>query len=114
MREKSFLRLSKTNALCNLCHWDLHNNAMYVVQIFLHHPAASVIDVVSGLPLMTSYENLLGFCIVYGIFAGGIPGNGPMVYAESFQDELASSMGLASIGRALAALSLGPLASKCI
>ncbi len=51
---------------------------------------------------------------MYGIFAGGIPSNGPMVYSESFKEDLESAMGLASIGRALAALSLGPLASNFI
>jgi hypothetical protein len=62
--------------------------------------------------MFESFSALVGACCIYGIFAGGIPGNGPMVYAESFKEDLASAMGLASIGRALAALSMGPLASK--
>jgi MFS family permease len=58
--------------------------------------------------LVTNFSGLLACCIVYGIFASGIPGNGPLVYTESFQD-VASAMGLASIGRSLAAFSMGPL-----
>jgi hypothetical protein len=49
--------------------------------------------------------------ILYGIFAGGMPGNGPLVYKEAFKDDFVSAMGLSSIGRALAALSTGPLTS---
>ena len=49
-----------------------------------------------------------------GIFAGGMPGNGPLVYSEDFQKDLPSAMGIASIGRALAALSMGPVSSMSI
>ena len=67
-----------------------------------------------SLPFCQSYECVMASSVFYGFFAGGIPGNGPMVYSESFKKDLASSQGLASIGRALAALSMGPLASKYI
>ena len=63
------------------------------------------------LPFCQSFNTVLAACVAYGIFAGGIPGNGPMVYSESFKDDLPSAMGIASIGRALSALSMGPLAS---
>ena len=63
------------------------------------------------LPFCQSFNTVLAACIFYGIFAGGIPGNGPMVYSESFKEDLPSAMGIASIGRALSALSMGPLAS---
>ena len=43
-----------------------------------------------------------------------MPGNGPLVYSEDFQKDLPSAMGIASIGRALAALSMGPVSSKSI
>ena len=67
-----------------------------------------------SLPFCQSYECVMASSVFYGFFAGGIPGNGPMVYSESFKKDLASSQGLASIGRALAALSMGPLASNPI
>ena len=57
---------------------------------------------------VNSFIGLLSCCIIYGIFASGIPGNGPLVYTESFQD-VASAMGLASIGRSLASFSMAPL-----
>ena len=53
-------------------------------------------------------------CVIYGIFAGGMPGNGPLVYSEDFQKDLPSAMGIASIGRALAALSMGPVSSMSL
>ena len=53
-------------------------------------------------------------CVIYGIFAGGMPGNGPLVYSEDFQKDLPSAMGIASIGRALAALSMGPVSGMSI
>ena len=65
-----------------------------------------------SLPFCQTYECVMASSVFWGFFAGGIPGNGPMVYSESFKKDLASSQGLASIGRALAALSMGPLASK--
>ena len=65
-----------------------------------------------ALPFFKSFESIMGVCVLYGIFAGSVPGNGPLVYSEDFQKDLPSAMGLASIGRAVAALSLGPLASK--
>ena len=43
-----------------------------------------------------------------------MPGNGPLVYSEDFQKDLPSAMGIASIGRALAALSMGPVAGMSI
>ena len=58
------------------------------------------------LPFCQTFNTVLAACIFYGIFAGGIPGNGPMVYSESFKEDLPSAMGIASIGRALSALSL--------
>lgn len=64
------------------------------------------------IPFFKNFQSLLAACVIYAIFAGSVPGNGPMVYSEDFKDDLASAMGLASIGRALAALSMGPLASK--
>ena len=65
-----------------------------------------------SLPFCQTYECVMASSVFWGFFAGGIPGNGPMVYSESFKKDLASSQGLASIGRALAALSMGPLASR--
>ena len=67
-----------------------------------------------ALPFCQTYECVMASSVFWGFFAGGIPGNGPMVYSESFKKDLASSQGLASIGRALAALSMGPLASNPI
>ena len=67
-----------------------------------------------ALPFCQTYECVMASSVFWGFFAGGIPGNGPMVYSESFKKDLASSQGLASIGRALAALSMGPLASNLI
>ena len=64
------------------------------------------------LPLCTNYASLIAACVVYGIFAGGVPGNGPLVYSEDFKKDFPSAMGLASIGRGMAALSMGPLNSK--
>jgi len=61
------------------------------------------------LPFMKTYNELIIGCVIYGIFAGGMPGNGPLVYSEDFQKDLPSAMGIASIGRALAALSMGPV-----
>jgi hypothetical protein len=43
-----------------------------------------------------------------------MPGNGPLVYSEDFQKDLPSAMGIASIGRALAALSMGPVAGMSL
>ena len=63
---------------------------------------------------METRSTLTVGCVIYGIFAGGLPGNGPMVYSEDFADDLPSAMGIASIGRALAALSMGPLACKLL
>ena len=57
---------------------------------------------------LKDFSTLLVCCMVYGIFASGVPGNGPLVYKESF-DDMASAMGLASIGRAVASFSMGPL-----
>ena len=67
-----------------------------------------------ALPFCQTYECVMASSVFWGFFAGGIPGNGPMVYSESFKKDLASSQGLASIGRALAALSMGPLASNLL
>ena len=51
--------------------------------------------VMIGLPFCESFESLIAVCVFYGFFAGGIPGNGPMVYAESFKNDLPSAMGIA-------------------
>jgi hypothetical protein len=40
---------------------------------------------VLGLTLADSYGSIMAVSIVYGTFAGGMPGNGPLVYKESFQ-----------------------------
>ena len=62
----------------------------------------------------SKYSLFIIGCVIYGIFAGGMPGNGPLVYSEDFQKDLPSAMGIASIGRALAALSMGPVSSMSI
>lgn len=90
----------------------------FIQRLFCQQPrrmlyAISVIGIGSVmivLPFEKYYNGIVVACVLYGIFAGGIPGNGPMVYSESFREDLPSAMGLASIGRALAALSMGPLA----
>ena len=41
-----------------------------------------------------------------------MPGNGPLVYSEDFKKDLPSAMGIASIARGLAALTMGPVSSK--
>jgi len=63
------------------------------------------------LPFMKTYNELVIGCIIYGIFAGGMPGNGPLVYSEDFKKDLPSAMGIASIGRGLAAFTMGPVSN---
>ena len=46
------------------------------------------------LPFMKTYNELVIGCIIYGIFAGGMPGNGPLVYSEDFKKDLPSAMGI--------------------
>ena len=62
----------------------------------------------------SKYSLFIIGCVIYGIFAGGMPGNGPLVYSEDFQKDLPSAMGIASIGRALAALSMGPVSGMSV
>lgn len=64
------------------------------------------------LPFMENYDQLIIGCVIYGIFAGGMPGNGPLVYSEDFKKDLPSAMGIASIGRGFAAITMGPVTSK--
>ena len=64
------------------------------------------------IPFMKTYNELIIGCIIYGIFAGAMPGNGPLVYSEDFKQDLPSAMGIASIARGLAALTMGPVSSK--
>ena len=42
-----------------------------------------------------------------GVFAGGIPTNLPLVFRESFPNDYDSSLGIANIGRGIAAVAFG-------
>ena len=59
---------------------------------------------------MKTYEAMIGGCVVYATFVGGVPGNGPLMFSEDYKEELASALGIASLGKSLAALTMGPLA----
>lgn len=41
-----------------------------------------------------------------------MPGNGPLVFSESFNEDFSSAMGLSSIGKSVAGLSTAPLLCK--
>ena len=63
------------------------------------------------LPFMKTYNELVIGCIIYGIFAGGMPGNGPLVYSEDFKKDLPSAMG---IGKSNVYFKISPLSGDLL
>ena len=61
----------------------------------------------SVVPNVATYEGLMACMVVSGLCTGGIPTNLPLVFRESFPNHYDSSLGIANVGRGLAAIAFG-------
>ena len=66
----------------------------------------------TAVPHVTTYEGLLVCMVLSGLCTGGIPTNLPLVFRESFPTHYDSSLGIANVGRGMAAIVFGALFRK--